>query len=73
MRKSDPSVSVTCDGELVVFSDNANFPLARPEAVTLPLTADTSRPHILIPGSELAAARQYKRKNTGKKKGRSSR
>jgi hypothetical protein len=38
----DPSITISCDGELVVFSDDANSSPTQPEIVTIPLTADTS-------------------------------
>jgi hypothetical protein len=39
MTTPDPTVTISCDEELVVFSDDANSPPLPTETVTIPPTA----------------------------------
>jgi hypothetical protein len=40
MESSDPTVTISCDGELVIFTDDADSPSTQPEVVTIPLPPD---------------------------------
>jgi hypothetical protein len=65
MKSSDPTVTVSCDGELVVFTDDANSPPTPPEVVTIPRTTPVPNDH---PASETTDDRHNKPKATGKKR-----
>jgi hypothetical protein len=42
MMAPDPSITISCDSELIVFSDDANSLRTEAEVITIPLTAVTS-------------------------------
>jgi hypothetical protein len=62
MTRPDATLTISCDGKLIVFVDDANSPPTKPEVVTIPLTANPS-------GSD---DRHNKRNKTTKKTRRSS-